>query len=81
MKRHPEIRTLDITGSAPELCPSFETLVQEAVALGRHVIDRCNLTVFYEPGKSHLPDFLKDHQVEVVASLPCYLEENVDGQR
>lgn len=81
LRRHGQIKTLDITGGAPEMCPSFEYLVEEATQLGRHIIDRCNLTVFYEPGKSHLPDFLKDHRVEVVASMPCYLEENVDSQR
>jgi radical SAM/Cys-rich protein len=55
--------------------------VREARALGRHVIDRCNLTVFYVEGKGYLPEFLRDHEVEIIASLPCYLEENVDYQR
>jgi radical SAM/Cys-rich protein len=71
----------DITGGAPELNPSFEYLVTEARRLGCHVIDRCNLTVLFVPGKQHLPEFLAEHGVEVVASLPCYLEENVDLQR
>jgi radical SAM/Cys-rich protein len=75
------IPNLDITGGAPELNPNFEYLVEEARAVGRHVIDRCNLTVFYVDGKSHLPQFLCDHQVEITASLPCYLEENVEAQR
>ena len=80
LRRH-DIPTVDITGGAPELNPNFEYLVVEARALGRHVIDRCNLTVFFVEGKQRLPSFLRDHQVEVTASLPCYTEENVDKQR
>ena len=76
-----DIGTVDITGGAPELNPHFEYLVREARALGRRVIDRCNLTVFFVEGKQHLPAFLRDHQVEVTASLPCYTQENVDKQR
>jgi radical SAM/Cys-rich protein len=79
--RRCRIRTVDITGGAPELNPHFEYLVSEARALGCHVMDRCNLTVFSVPGKEHLPRFLAAHQVEVIASLPCYLAENVDLQR
>ncbi len=75
------IKTLDLTGGAPELNPHFRHLVREAVALGVQVMDRCNLTVLGEPGQETLADFLAENQVEVVASLPCYLEENVDGQR
>jgi radical SAM/Cys-rich protein len=75
------IPTLDITGGAPELNPNFEYLVREARALGRRVIDRCNLTVFFVEGRQHLPAFLREHQVEVTASLPCYTEQNVDKQR
>ncbi len=78
--RH-EIPNVDITGGAPELNPNFEFLVREARAMGRHVIDRCNLTVFFTEGKAHLPEFLRDHEVEIIASMPCYLEENVDFQR
>lgn len=78
---HAAIGTLDLTGGAPELHPDFEYLVSEARALGRRVLDRCNLTVLLEPGKEHLVSFLRDHQVEVVASLPYFLEENVDRQR
>ncbi len=55
--------------------------MEEARALGRHVIDRCNLTVFFVEGKEDLPEFLRDHRVEVIASLPCYLEKNVEAQR
>jgi len=76
-----QIRTLDLTGGAPELNPEFRYLVAEARARGVHVIDRCNLTVLQEPGQEGLARFLADHQVEVIASLPCYQEENVDRQR
>jgi len=75
------IGTLDITGGAPEMNPQFRHLVKEAHRLGRRVIDRCNLTILLAPGYRDLPEFLADHQVEVVASLPCYLEENCDSQR
>src|SRR5487761_853855 len=80
LKNH-AIPNVDITGGAPELNPNFEFLVTEARALGRHVIDRCNLTVFFVDGKDNLPEFLKAHQVEITASLPCYLESNVEAQR
>jgi radical SAM/Cys-rich protein len=72
---------LDLTGGAPELNPRFRRLVREAHALGMRVIDRCNLTILEEPGQEGLAKFLADHEVEIIASLPCYLEENVDGQR
>nr|MCU0936328.1 arsenosugar biosynthesis radical SAM protein ArsS [Gammaproteobacteria bacterium] len=75
------VRTLDLTGGAPELNPHFRDLVREARSLGAEVIDRCNLTVLNEPGQEDLAEFLAAHAVEVVASLPCYLQENVDGQR
>lgn len=78
---HSEVQTLDITGGAPELNPGFRDLVTSAVLLGRHVIDRCNLTILFESGQEDLAEFLADHRVEVTASMPCYLEENVDGQR
>lgn len=73
--------TLDITGGAPELNAVFRPLVEGARALGVHVMDRCNLTILAEPGQEDLAGFLAAHRVEVVASLPCYLEDNVDGQR
>lgn len=72
---------LDLTGGAPELHPRFRALVVAARALGVAVIDRCNLTILSEPGHEDLAAFLAEHQVEVVASLPCYLEDNVDRQR
>jgi radical SAM/Cys-rich protein len=75
------LRTLDITGGAPELNPHFRTLVTAARELGVHVMDRCNLTIIEQPGQGDLPQFLTEHKVEVVASLPCYLEDNVDRQR
>ena len=76
-----EIKTLDLTGGAPEMNPHFEYLVGEARALGVRVIDRCNLTILGEDGYRETAQFLADHSVEVVASLPCYLGENVDAQR
>jgi radical SAM/Cys-rich protein len=72
---------LDITGGAPELNPNFRYLVSQAVAFGRTVIDRCNLTVLLVAGQQDLARFLADHRVEIVASLPCYLAENCDKQR
>ncbi|TRZ99777.1 MAG: radical SAM/Cys-rich domain protein [Nitrospiraceae bacterium] len=81
VRRYPEIHAVDITGGAPEMNPHFEYLVEQCRAMGRRVMDRCNLTVFFVRDKQHLPKFLADHQVEVIASLPCYLEENVDQQR
>jgi len=75
------IKTLDVTGGAPELNPHFRMLVEAARALGVSVIDRCNLTILLEPGHEDLARFLADQQVEITASLPCYLEDNVDRQR
>jgi radical SAM/Cys-rich protein len=74
-------KTLDLTGGAPELNPHFRHLVHRARQLGVKVIDRCNLTVLHEEGQEDLAEFLAAHQVEVVASLPCYTEELVDRQR
>lgn len=76
-----DIKKLDLTGGAPELNPNFRYLVREAHTLGVHVIDRCNLTILFEPGQEDLARFLADNKVEVVASLPCYLKDNVDKQR
>lgn len=75
------ISTLDLTGGAPEMMPVFRGLVKGARQRGVHVIDRSNLTILVEPGYEDLVDFLAEHQVEVVASLPCYTMENVDAQR
>lgn len=79
--KHQGIKTLDLTGGAPEMNPHFQYLVTEATKLGVEVIDRCNLTILHEPGYEHLAQFLADHQVTVVASLPCYSEKNVSEQR
>lgn len=76
-----KIKTLDITGGAPELHPEFRALVSFARENNIHVIDRCNLTILFEPGMEELADFLAAEKIEVIASLPCYLEENVDAQR
>lgn len=75
------IGTLDITGGAPEMNPQFRRLVTGARDLGCRVIDRCNLTILVAPGYEDLAEFLAAQQVEIVASLPCYLEANVDKQR
>ena len=89
-----DIETVDITGGAPELNPHFRFLVESVRALPRlhssengvgastrKVMDRCNLTILFEPNQENLPDFLAHHEVEIVASLPCYGKENVDAQR
>jgi radical SAM/Cys-rich protein len=81
LDRTASITTVDITGGAPEMNPEFEYLVEQCRARDRKVIDRCNLTVFFVKGKGHLPRFLAEHQVEIIASLPCYEESNVDQQR
>jgi len=78
---HKNIKTLDLTGGAPEMNPGFFTLVKAARDMGVHVIDRCNLTVLLEKGLEKTASFLAENEVEVVASMPCYLEENVDAQR
>ena len=75
------VETLDLTGGAPEMHPSFQYLVKRATELGVKVIDRCNLTILSEPGYEDLGAFLAVHGVEVIASLPCYSMENVDRQR
>lgn len=77
----PAIMTLDLTGGAPEMNANFRRLVKAARARGLRVIDRCNLTILEEPGHEDLARFLAEMGVEVVASLPCYLEDNVDRQR
>jgi radical SAM/Cys-rich protein len=75
------LKTLDITGGAPELHPEFRELVIRAREMGLHVIDRCNLTILEEPGQADLAEFLAANEVEITASLPCYTEELVDRQR
>jgi radical SAM/Cys-rich protein len=77
----PSIHTLDLTGGAPEMNPMFKQLVTEARELDVTIIDRCNLTILLEPGFEDMARFLADNGVQIVASLPCYMEENVDAQR
>lgn len=77
----PEVEILDITGGAPELNPNFRRMARHARELGKTVYDRCNLTVFFEPGQEDTPEFLAEHGITVVASLPCYTPENVEKQR
>ncbi len=81
LQNTPEVETVDITGGAPELNPNFRTLVEESRRLEKRVIDRCNLTILLEPGQEDLLAFLRDQQVAITASLPCYTAENVDRQR
>jgi len=75
------VTTLDLTGGAPELNPAFRRLVSAARERGIEVIDRCNLTVLLEPGQEDTARFLAENEVKIVASLPCYIKENVDNQR
>ena len=76
-----DIPTVDITGGAPELNPNFRWLVEQARALGRHVLDRCNLSVLLIPSQADLAQFLAAHQVEIIASLPSYQASQTDAQR
>ncbi|CAM9664522.1 unnamed protein product [Pylaiella littoralis] len=81
IKNSPTVKTLDITGGAPELNEHFRYMVEQGRALGIDVIDRCNLTVLQEPGQEDLAEFLAKNKVHVVASLPCYSPKNVNMQR
>ncbi len=81
MQQTPGLKTIDLTGGAPEMNPHFKKLVKAARALNLEVIDRCNLTIFFENGFDDIPLFLKENKVHVVASLPCYTKDNVDKQR
>lgn len=78
-----DIPKVDITGGAPEINPNFRYLVERIKMLepARHVMDRCNLTILFEPGQENLAEFLAHHRVEIIASLPCYSQTNVDSQR
>jgi len=75
------IKTVDLTGGAPEMNPHFRYLVRQASSMGVRIIDRCNLTILEDESYAWLAEFLAQHKVEVVASLPCYLSDNVDAQR
>jgi radical SAM/Cys-rich protein len=77
----PSVHTLDLTGGAPEMNPLFKDLIIQARKYNVKIIDRCNLTILLEPGYEDMAEFLAENEVQVVASLPCYLEDNVDGQR
>lgn len=79
--RSNQIPTVDITGGAPEMNPHFKWFVKEAVALNRHVLVRCNLTILLEPGYERLAQFYADQRVEIIASLPYFSERFVDSQR
>jgi radical SAM/Cys-rich protein len=79
--KNSSIETLDITGGAPELNPLFPELVKNAGKMGKRVIARTNLTVFFEAGCEGFPEFYRENEVELIASLPCYLESNVNGIR
>jgi radical SAM/Cys-rich protein len=81
VKKSSTIKTVDITGGAPELNPHFKWLVQELFAHDVQTIDRCNLTVLGQKGQEETHHFLAQNKVKVVASLPCYSRENVDKQR
>ncbi len=77
----PQIKTVDLTGGAPEMNYGFRPIVEAARAKEKEVIVRSNLTIFFEPGYGDLPEYFAQHQLRVTASLPCYLEDNVDKQR
>ncbi|MEB3291142.1 MAG: arsenosugar biosynthesis radical SAM (seleno)protein ArsS [Leptolyngbya sp.] len=81
IRRYPQITTVDLTGGAPEMNAGFRPLVEAARAVGKTVIVRTNLTIFFEPGYDDLPAYFARHRLQVVASLPCYLEQNVNQQR
>jgi len=81
IRESPKIKTVDLTGGAPEMNPHFKRLVSQATKMGKHVIDRCNLTILEEPGYEYLYEFLKENKVEIIASLPCYTEKVTNRQR
>ncbi len=76
-----DIEVVDLTGGAPEMHPNYGFLLESLATLGVKIIDRCNLTILNEAGYEHIADLFLKYNVEVVASLPCYLEENVNKQR
>lgn len=76
-----DIKTLDVTGGSPEMNPHFRYLMSAAAEMGVHLMDRCNPTIIEESGYEWVPEFLAEHRVEVIASLPCYTGDNVDAQR
>ena len=78
-----EFPTLDLTGGAPEMIPDFRHFIERVRALPqrRRIIDRCNLTILLDPAQDGLAEFLAEHEIEIVASMPCYQPENVNAQR
>lgn len=81
IRRFPQLKTVDLTGGAPEMNYGFKPIVEAARKTGKEVIVRSNLTIYFEPGFEYLPDYFAKHQLRVVASLPCYLQDNVDKMR
>lgn len=79
--KFPQIKIVDLTGGAPEMNYGFKPLVEAARETGKQVIVRSNLTIYFEPGFADIPEYFAQHQLRVVASLPCYLEDNVDKMR
>jgi radical SAM/Cys-rich protein len=81
IKTFPQLQTIDLTGGAPEMLYGFKSIVEAARSLNKSVIVRSNLTIYFEPGFDWIPEFCAQHQLRIVASLPCYLEDNVDRMR
>lgn len=81
INRFPQIQTVDLTGGAPEMLYGFRPLVKAAREQDKEVIVRSNLTIYFEKGYDDIPEFFAQNQVRVVASMPCYLEDNVDKMR
>ena len=81
IQQFPQIQTVDMTGGAPEMNYGFRPIAEAARKTDKEVIVRSNLTIYFEPGFEDLPDYFAEHQLHIVASLPCYLEDNVDKQR
>ncbi|MBW4493939.1 MAG: arsenosugar biosynthesis radical SAM protein ArsS [Oscillatoria princeps RMCB-10] len=81
IQRFPQIQTVDLTGGAPEMLYGFKPLAEAARAAGKQVIIRSNLTIYFEPGFEDIPQYCQQHQLRIVASLPCYLPDNVDKMR
>ncbi len=81
IEKFPQLKVVDLTGGAPEMLYGFKPIVEAARANGKQVIVRSNLTIYFEEGFSHIPDYCAQHQVRIVASLPCYLADNVDKMR
>ncbi|MGL5058457.1 MAG: radical SAM protein, partial [Microcoleus sp.] len=81
IRRFPQIQTVDLTGGAPEMLYGFKPLAEAAKATGKEVIVRSNLTIYFEKGFEDIPEYCAQHQLRIVASLPCYLADNVDKMR